>query len=128
MKKIFIIAILTLVFNSLMFSQQDEKIETAKKELITKELELTSQEADAFFPIYNEYNQKKREIKRSFRKDMNSSNDQNLDRIIGVEQGMVDLQKEYTNKFRKVISDKKIIKLYEVEREFKKYLIKKLND
>lgn len=125
------IGIILLVFIGItgIFAQQDDsKVESVKREFIIKELDLTPQEADGFFPIYNEYIQKKREARRTLKKDMNGSNDMNLDKIIGAEQDILNLQKEYTEKFRRVISDKKIVHLFEVEKEFKKMLLRRLKD
>lgn len=127
-KSIFIILLVFTGITGIFAQHDDNKIESAKREYITKELDLTPQETDGFFPIYNEYNQKKREARRTLKKDLNGSNDMNLDKIIGAEQDILNLQKEYTEKFRRVISDKKIVQLFEVEKEFRKMLLKRLKD
>ena len=129
MNKLILFAILALV--GLSISAQDEsKIENFKRDFITKELELTPLESEAFFPIYNEYSQRRKEARRSLRNEMKSLNSEtsggSIDKLMDKEQDMVDLQKEYLDKFRKVIPEKKVIKLIEVEKKFKMMLLQKL--
>lgn len=128
MKKYILIALIGL--SGLVSAQDDNKIEHFKKDFITKELELTPQEADAFFPIYNEYSSRRKEARRSLRQEMKSLNNEasggSIDKLMDKEQNMIDLQKEYLDKFRKVIPEKKVIKLIEVEKKFKMMLLQKL--
>lgn len=124
-----LILIVALAIMSCTLTAQDDRIEGLKKDFITKELELTSQEADAFFPIYNEYSQKRKEARKSLHREMKSLNSESngsVDKIMDKEQDMVDIQKEYLDRMRKVIPERKVIKLIEAEKKFKMMLIQKL--
>jgi predicted DNA-binding transcriptional regulator YafY len=128
MKKFILFSALALLGGAL--TAQDDKIENFKKDFLLKELELTPQEAEAFFPIYNEYSGKRKEARRSLRREMQNLNtdagNSSVDKLMDKEQDMVDLQKEYLDKFRKVIPEKKVIKLLEAEKKFKMMLLQKL--
>jgi len=43
-----------------------EKIEAAKIALITERLNLTPEQAQKFWPVYNEYSKKQQELRRTF--------------------------------------------------------------
>ncbi len=127
MKNTILIALL-LCLSLIANAQQDEsRIENLKKEYITKELQLTPQEAEAFFPLYNEYTQKLKEARKSLRKEMKTQpGETSVDKIMDKEQDVVDLRKEYWAKFQKVIPEAKVVRLIEVEKKFKMMLIQKL--
>ena len=127
MKKITIIAFV-LFLSTTVSAQDDHRVENVKKDFITKELQLTSQEADAFFPIYNEYAQKRKDVRRSQREEMRESGESSVDKMLDKEQDMVDLKKEYLEKFRKVLPERKVVQLMEAESKFKLMLMQRLKD
>lgn len=131
MKKILILSFLFSAFFA--YSQQDEnRVEVMKRDFLTNELQLTTQESDAFFPIYNEYSQKRKEARKSLRAErknmMQDSGENSVDKLIDLEQDLVDLQKEYLEKFRKVLPEKKIVQLIEAEKKFKVMMMSKLKN
>ena len=130
MKKILIFSF--LMFGLSTYAQQDDsRVEAAKKEFLIKEMELTPQEAEAFFPIYSEYNQKRKEARKSLRaerKNMSGTSEGSIDKIIDMEQSLIDLQKEYLEKFRKVLPEKKIVLLIESEKKFKAMMMQRLKN
>ena len=123
------------------FSQKNgaarEKIETAKIGFITNRLNLTSEQAPKFWPVYNEYNAKKQEIRRVLRQLKTDSStaaatdEKLLDGIkemINLKQKEVDLEKDYMNRFLKVINPRQLAELYHTEQDFRKELLKMLHD
>lgn len=131
MKKIvllIVISILTIDANS----QNENKIETLKREYLTKNLELTPQESEKFFPLYREYEIKKKNLRKSLRHDLkgaeHDASQASMDKIMHQEQEILDVQKEYVQKFRQFLPEQKILKLLSVEKEFKKMLLEKLKD
>jgi hypothetical protein len=131
MKKIVLflaISILTIDANS----QNENKIEALKREYLTKNLELTPQESEKFFPLYREYEIKKKNLRKSLRNDLkgveHDGNSASMDKIMHQEQEILDVQKEYVQKFRQFLPEQKILKLLSVEKEFKKMLLEKLKD
>ncbi len=131
--------LLLLVSNEL-FAQsssttQKEDIEAQRVGFITKELQLTAQEAEEFWPMYNKY----RKELIPFRKgrsgmlmankvNFDTMSDEELSKVIDNEfdfrQKELDLTRRYNAEFKKVLSIKKVAKLYRAEQLFKIYLLK----
>jgi len=118
--------------------ERKQKIEAQKVAFIATQINLTTQEAQAFWPVYNEYQAKKEELGKAFRasnkdkKKIDELTDQEAtkiadDQIIN-EQKMLDLKKEYHAKFKSVLPIKKIVKLYDSEKQFRKVLLKQVRE
>ena len=114
-----------------------EKIEAQRIAFITQELNLTPDEAKVFWPIYNEYDAKRHELKKAFKNNENLHKPdiekltekealQILDNQIIEAQKLLDLRKEYHTKFKSVLPAVKVLQLYDAEREFQKMLIERL--
>jgi len=114
-----------------------EKIEAQRIAFITRELNLTPDEAKVFWPLYNEYDAKRHELKKAFKnaEDLHKPDidkltekeaSQMLDNQIIEAQKLMDLRKDYVIKFRSVLPAVKVLKLQDVEREFQKMLIDRL--
>ena len=121
-----------------MDSSRHEKVQQLKIAYITKELSLTSTEAEKFWPIYNEMDKKlvaNRKEKRKTMKDLNTRRDQLSDEeikkkvntILTLESNETLIKKEYFEKIALVIGYKKSAKLLNLEQEFKRELLKRLN-
>lgn len=117
-----------------------EKIEAQKIAYITNKLELTSVEAQQFWPVYNEFSDKNDELLKAFRKNNIEDRDVNIETITDKEalemaddqiiqaQKILDLRKKYHAEFKRVLPAKKLLKLYQAERDFKKFLLKEIKD
>lgn len=115
--------------------EEMQKIQDAKIAIITNRLNLSPEQAAGFWPVYNEYSQKRKDIHRAQRKVINDkkaegkTDDQvlnNLKEVQDLKQKELDLEKEYQNRFLKVISASQIIELYKAERTFNDMLIQRL--
>ncbi len=144
MKKLIITAFLLIVGFTTAFSQpyghRKQKQELIDKERIpffTNYLDLSPQEAEKFWPLYNEYLNKKQSLFKEMRsikmKLKNSSSDisdteaENLNKeYISIQEKQFKLLKEYNEKFKKILPINKVNKIYFAEREFRKYLLKQL--
>ena len=138
MKKI--ATLLIALFLSIQLMAQDEdrmdKIESAKVGMITNRLNLTQEQAQTFWPIYNDYDAKKKEIRANFQKltsesrSLAATDDKitaDLKEILNIRQKEVDLEKEYYTKFLKVISPRQLAELYRTEQIFLKRLLQLIN-
>ena len=136
----FVIAIL-FAFNVTAMAQEDrkEKIEAMKVSFITQKLDLTSKEAQIFWPLYNELQDKlqaarkaKRKEAKQTRGDIDVMTDAEVEAIIDSEiaakQVEAELAKEYHAKFKQLLSVKKVAKLYRAEDDFKRELLKQLQN
>ena len=104
-----------------------------QREFFTKNAQLTQEEADAFFPIYNELQQKKREINRQIRMTMRQeggaqiSEEQSLKAIDAKADANIriaELEKEYLKKFKEVLPASKILKVQNAEEQFNSQMLK----
>lgn len=141
MKKL-IIPILALFLSLPVWSQQPsgERIKAMKVAHITKKLDLSSQEAQQFWPVYNAFDAKvtklrnndmqsiKREMRLSAGKLTESQAENLLNRLMKVEKDMHDARVVLVNDLKKVISAEKIIRLKAAEDEFNKMLLQRLKE
>lgn len=139
--KILFMIILSLCIAVSGFSQSSdkkEKIEALRVAFITNKLELSSKEAQVFWPLYNEYLDKAENLKNQRRKELKSGStlpenisDKELESLLASEFSIrekeVQLNKEYFEKFKLVLPLKKVVQLYKAEDEFKKELLRQLS-
>lgn len=137
-----LIMLMFIGFAANTFAQQPkkEKMEALKIAYITKRLNLTTEEAQKLWPIYNEYESKKTDINKGCRNDnlilkqgsiedlTDAEAEQLVDRQIIHAQKVLDLRKEYLLKLKKVLSVKKVALLYQAERNFRKVLSDGMKD
>lgn len=103
-------------------------------------LELTPAESDKFWPLFNEYTQKQKELKKDHQKSIkalrgkshNQLTKEESNQLINsdqtLKQSLLNLEKEYSTKFQTAINVQKVAKLKEAELQFKKALIKKVRE
>lgn len=108
------------------------KFETHRIAFITQRLNLTPEEAQQFWPVFNQFTEKMQQIRNSSKpeKPIEELGDADTEKIIltefDKEARELELKKEYYQKFKKVISVKKIAKLYRAERDFKALLLERI--
>lgn len=112
-----------------------EKIRAARIAYITEKLGLTPAEAEKFWPIYNEFDQKRRELRlqnRDFRKNPDPAKSQEemekaaIAQQHQLRQKELDLEKDYSNKLLNVISAKKVMELQRTEKDFRNLLLRRM--
>jgi Spy/CpxP family protein refolding chaperone len=112
------------------------QIENAKIAFITNRISLTQDQAQKFWPLYNEFSARRRELNRSarlLRRDVTEGmTDQqirdNMTQSFASRQQELNLEKEYFDKFQKVISLRQVAQLLNAERDFTKEVIKRVAD
>ena len=96
---------------------------------MTEKAGLTSEEAEKFFPLYFELQDKKMAINKerwneacqATKQDMSEETyEAIIEKYVNAEQAILDLGKEYIEKYRKVLSEKKICLVHMAEIKFKK--------
>lgn len=140
MKRLIPILILLVSFSS--FAQRggeiQEKIKAQKIAFITDKLELTSKEAQQFWPIYNEYEAKVEKIKsedlRPLKKEMRQGDVSDkraveiLEKLLEAETKMHSAKLQLVENLKTVISAKKIIMLKVAEDQFNQKLLDRLKE
>jgi len=133
-----IVVLSVLLMSSVLFAQHKpdkDKIKSLKVAFLTERLDLSSKEAQTFWPIYNEYNEKRdamREKKHNqvYRKlrDAESLSEKEagelIEQYLAYEEQEEELDKNFIQKINKVIPAKKTLLLLRSEYEFKKQLLK----
>src|SRR3954470_20442869 len=102
-----LIFVLAIVVNVTAFAQDKDKVEALRVSFITQKLNLSSAEAQGFWPLYNEYNDKIKSLRKGFRMNYGKQNEFATDKEaedylnaeIKLKQGELDTQKEYIEKF-----------------------------
>ena len=101
-----------------------------QKAFFTEKAGLTEDESEKFFPLYNELQQKKRELNREVRRmsyQDNQTEDQarkTLDVIAETNLKIAQLEKEYLEKFKEVLPASKILKVQNAEDQFNSQILK----
>lgn len=120
--------------------QRHEKIKALKIAYITEQLNLSSAEAEKFWPVYNDYDDKiavlrkeeRSEIFHRFRDGIEAMSDSEanelLDRAMIIKTKELEYNKILIQELRKVLSPKKIIKLKKVEEDFKRRLLERYKE
>jgi hypothetical protein len=114
-----------------------ERIKSAKIAHISKSVELTPEEAEKFWPLYNEFENKRNEITidlfKRFKggeekpKDISDADaDKLMSSRFSEEQALLDLKLEYHKKYLEILSASKVLKLYDTEDKFRRGLMERM--
>lgn len=112
------------------------QLENAKIAYLTDKISLTQEQAQRFWPLYNEFSDKRRDVARRMRQLRTENPDglsdqqikDNLTQALSLRQSEVNLEKEYFDKFQKVLSIRQVGKLFIAERDFTKEVLKRVAD
>lgn len=99
--------------------KRTEKIQALKIAFITQKLELTSDEAQRFWPVYNRY---ETDIKQVMIDNKGGAD------AIDSEEKILGVKKRYKSEFYKVIGQPKTNTLFNAEREFRGVLMRHLKN
>ncbi|MGZ3636053.1 MAG: hypothetical protein ACXU9N_08570, partial [Syntrophales bacterium] len=103
-----------------------EKIKADKKLLVAENMQLSEAEAKAFWPVYNQYQaelfllrtrtvQLIKDYAAAYQTMTDSTAKKLLDEFMAIETLRMQLGKAYLPKFRKVLSDVKVLRYYQIE-------------
>lgn len=136
------LVLLIVLFSTFSFAQdrsKREKIKTLKVAFITERLNLSTNEAQSFWPLYNDYEEKRESLRhrqwtevRSKVKENGDLSEKEAQELLGkhieLEKEEDALKTEFVENISKVISAKKTLLLLRSEEEFKRQLIKQYRD
>jgi hypothetical protein len=140
MKRGVVVLIIMMILSSLRVSAQNpnlEKLNSYKIAFFTQKLNLTPQEAEKFWPLYNDYQDRKNKIQvervqmtRTVVQNGANMSDKELtelgDKYFGLEIKEADLSKEFYNNMKGILPPLKILKFYQVENQYKLVLLNEL--
>lgn len=144
MKKVSLI-IIAMMFNALAGAQgqgmgqtDSEKLTAYKIAFFTQRLQLTAAEAEKFWPVYNDYSAKKNEtqldrislMRYASQNESNMSDSELTSTADKLAQSFIEeanLTVSFTKEIQKVLPPAKVIRLFQVETQYKQQLLRELN-
>ena len=109
-----------------------ERLESAKIAFLSQRIDLSSREAEKFWPVYNQYQNELKALMQQRKGDLQKQNQvsatDKIDMQLDMESKVLELKKRYTREFGKVLPPEKIVKLFQAERDFKNELIRELRE
>ena len=140
MKRALVLWIVVLAFAPLAWAMggcdqrlSKDEFRARQQAYITEKAGLTPQEAEAFFPLYFELQDRKHQLNEEAWQLMREGKKENLtdDRYDEIMEGVYDariasdrLEKTYYGKFKKILSSKKIYQVQRAEMRFHRELLK----
>jgi len=119
MKKIYTLLLFLFFHSYFCFSQQppndndDQRVEVLKKAYVADELNLSPQEAEKFWPVYNNYQNEIRQARKE------NPNDE-----VAYEKRIVEIKQRYQGNFKKVLGSngQRVNKVYTTDKQFRDML------
>lgn len=120
--------------------EKRQKIQAMKVAYLTQSMNLTSNESEKFWPLYNEYSTKRTAENKQYREALKAYKKIGFDKLdekqseemvnneLLHDQRMLELKKEYIPKFKAMIGSKKLVQLFTAEKEFQKLLLQKAKE
>jgi hypothetical protein len=118
-------------------SKVRDKIKAARIGLITQRLNLTPEQAEKFWPLYNEFDQKRADLRKPYQEAQKNSNSNTIDPKqqqalvdlgLKIKQDELNLEKEYSSKIMGVITAQQMLNLRQAEHDFRNIIINMLNN
>ncbi len=100
------------------FAQDGQRMQALKIAFITKKLDLSPEEAQRFWPVYNEYSA---DI-RAYRQDAMRSGKPEIE----IEENVLNIRKKYNAQFTRVLSPEKVNTFFRSEKEFGNFVQKEI--
>ena len=146
MKKHLILVLLMIIGITTVSAQENQKdrphfspeeFKAKQQAYITEKAELTAEEAEAFFPLFFELQKQKFDLERNARKDFKKSRNEKMTEdecrnfvynIADAKIEIAKLEREYVDKYLKVLSPCKLRRVQHAEGSFQRDLMKKMTE
>ena len=123
MKRLYYLLVLLVGISSAGTAQGDHqqppvvhRMQALKTAYITKQLDLTSEEAEKFWPVYHSYTG-----------DLRKARLDKKDDVLAMEENVLNIRKKYQGEFRKLLgSDERANKVLTADRDFNNMIRKEL--
>jgi hypothetical protein len=120
-------------------SSGTEKIQAQKVAFLTNRMGLTAEEAQKFWPVYNEYDAQRNQILEQRRSTSyyytqnagrlsEKETDAIIQKYISLQKQETDLLEKYNARFRQILPASKVMKLYVAEVEFRNFLLRQIRE
>ena len=138
-RKVLMIIIASVFCGTNLYTQNinRERLEAYKIGFFTKRLSLTAQEAEKFWPVYNEYQElrnkiqlERQEININFNRKGLSMSDREMieaaDRLVALEVMEAGLAQEFHIKIKNILPPVKVLRFYQAENQYRVLLLNEL--
>ena len=116
-----------------------KEIKAQKSAYLTQKMELTPEEAQRFWPVYDQMEKEQHanrkelmELRRSLKRSGSEITEEQandlLDRELEMREKDVQVARKYDPQLRKAIGAQKLVKLQKAEREFHREVVKRMRD
>lgn len=142
--------ILLLVISAFSFAQDGggnrrgpqmdrEKLQAARIAFLTNRLDLSTETAKVFWPIFNEYDNKKSALSKKygaqkrllFEEGTRNISDENADKMLDIyldqKQAELDLEKEYLGRFKEVLTLRQVWRVIRFDSDFRRSLMERVS-
>ena len=141
MKNLTIAVIMTLLPLAVIEGQNPnrEKLDAYRIGFFTKKMNLTTEEAEKFWPVYNEFQKQRNELQkdrisniRDFNQNENTLSDKELteigDNLINTLSAESELAQSFHKKLKEILPPAKVIRYYQAENQWKAQLLNQLQE
>ena len=120
-------------------TEKRDRINAQKIAFFTQRLQLNPEEAERFWPVYNEFQQKRNELQLArieshknyimYKETLSDNEIEKIaDQIVEFSKKESDLLAGYHKKFKEILPIRKVMKLYEAENQFKNFLLRQIRN
>lgn len=111
-----------------------ERVKAVRVALLTQKMSLSTEEAEKFWPVYNDYEKEQKKIREKFQPNKNimalddASVEKHLLGLLDMEEELVKMKKKYYQNFSEIIGYRKVAILAKSDREFYLAMIERLKN
>ncbi len=120
------------------FQDAMAKMKSERVSFLTEKLQFTVDEAEKFWPLYNEYLTKREDMMWGKREKMHKNFDPSqltdeemgkmLNELLDQEVKLAQLKKDYFEKIKTILPIRKVLTLHRVEQEFMNHMLNKIRE
>ncbi|MFM7178722.1 MAG: hypothetical protein ACKOX5_04365, partial [Bacteroidota bacterium] len=113
-------------------------IKAARVAYLSRELSLSPEEAEKFWPVYNQYDEQREDLRARIRDLMDESRTRGyssddkanaaLDEMLSIREQELQLEKNFRKSMQGILPSRRLVVLHQAEREFQKELIRRIQD
>jgi len=111
------------------------QLDNAKIAFLTSRLSLTQEQAQRFWPLYNDFANRRRDLNRAARDLRREATNaglsdtqlrDNLNHDFAIRQKQLDLERDYFNQAQKALTLRQVVQLGQAERDFTKEVLRRV--
>ncbi len=105
-------------------SEIEDRLESRRVAYITQELDLTVEEAQAFWPVYNKYRDDRKALREQHGLIKDDNKQMKLADVFAHDEKALELKKGFANQIVDILGEERTLHLLTSERRFKERMIK----